>query len=98
MRMFQCPCCQQTTISSKEKRKAGYWGIIYCTDCKVRLCVYPWLLAALWMLYVWDVLWFTGLYYFTRNYLDFAYMAAAWFVLDYVNVSFMPLVVMRQDP
>ena len=96
MATYKCPCCERTNITSKQKRKAGYWSIIYCADCKARLCIYPWLLAALWTLYVWDVAWFAGLYYFTHNYLDFVYMTVGWILLDYINVTYMPLVVMKQ--
>jgi hypothetical protein len=50
------------------------------------------------MLYTWDIMWFAGLYYFTRNLMDFVYMILGWLVLDSLNVSFMPLAVMKNSP
>ena len=44
------------------------------------------------------LIWFAGLYYFTRNYMDFIYMVLGWLMLDFLNVTFMPLAVMKGSP
>jgi hypothetical protein len=97
MRMYKCPHCRTLSIPLKDKYRAGVWGIIYCKHCKARLCAYPYLLGALYVVYTWDVMWFFGLYYFTRNPLDFVYMILGWVTLDALNVAFMPLAVMKNS-
>ena len=95
MRMYKCPHCRTLSIPLKDKYRAGVWGVIYCRHCKAKLCAYPILLGALYVLYTWDIMWFFGLYYFTRNLMDFVYMILGWLTLDALNVSFMPLAVMK---
>lgn len=96
MPMYQCPLCKTASIPFKDKYKAGVWGDIYCPNCKAKLCAWPWLLALIWVAYAWDVAWFSGLFYYTRNPLDFVYMVLVWLLIDALNVSFMPLAVMKQ--
>jgi len=98
MRMFQCPRCQEFSLPFKDKYRAGMWRDIHCSHCKARLCASPWVLAAFFVLYVWDVGWFSGLYYYTHNPLDFVYMILVWIGLDFLNVWYMPLSIMRANP
>jgi len=95
MRMYKCPHCRTLSIPLKDKYRTGVWGVIYCRHCKAKLCAYPILLGALYVVYTWDIMWFFGLYYFTRNLMDFVYMILGWLTLDALNVSFMPLAVMK---
>jgi hypothetical protein len=94
--MYKCPRCKTRSISFKDKYKTGIWGEICCPNCKAKLCAWPWLLALIWVAYAWDVAWFSGLFYYTRNPMDFAYMIIVWLLIDAVNVSYMPLAVMTQ--
>lgn len=98
MTMYKCPRCRTMSIPFKDKYRTSVWGTIHCPHCKARLCAYPLLLGALYVLYTWDIMWFAGLYYFTRNLMDFVYMILGWLVLDSLNVSFMPLAVMKSSP
>lgn len=98
MPMYQCPRCQTKSIPFKDKYKAGIWGEIYCSNCKAKLCAYPWLLAGIWVLYAWDVAWFSGIFYYTRELMNFVYMILIWLVIDALNVTYMPLAVMRANP
>lgn len=97
MRMYMCPRCQTMSIPFKDKYRAGIWANINCKNCQAKLCASPILLAAYSILYMWDVAWFSGLFYYTRNPLDFVYMIMVWILLDYLNVTYMPLVTMRRD-
>jgi hypothetical protein len=97
MPMYKCPRCQTMSIPFKDKYRAGMWADIYCSHCKAKLCAYPWLLAGVFVLYAWDVAWFVGVYYYTRNPMNFVYMILVWLIIDALSVSFMPLAVMRRD-
>lgn len=98
MPMFPCRRCKQMSLSLKDKYRAGHWQDVICPNCHARLCATPWVLAAFYILYLWDVAWFSGLFYYTYNPMDFVYMAAVWFCLDLLNIWYMPLSVMRSTP
>lgn len=98
MPKFKCPRCHTQSIPFKDKYLSGRWMVIYCSHCKAKLCAYPILLGVLYVFYVWDILWFIGLFDFTRNYLDFVYMVLGWLVLDAINLYFIPLAVMKGSP
>ena len=97
--MFTCPACRQDTINYKSKYLTGLWQTIHCEQCGAKLTAYPWLLLGLHMIYVWNVLWFTGLYVLDgQDPLNFLYMAIMWVVLDVMNLQLVPLAVMRKHP
>lgn len=98
MPMYKCPQCQTQSIPLKDKYRAGMWGIVYCKHCPARLCATPWALGMFFMFYVWDVIWFVGLYRYTHDVRNFVYMLIVWIGLDAVNVSFMPLSAMKRKP
>ena len=98
MPMYKCPRCHDICIPLKDKYRAGVWGVVYCEHCKAKLCAYPILLGLLYVVYCWDIAWFAGLYYFTHNYLDFVYMIIGWLILDALNITLMPLAVMKGSP
>ena len=70
---------------------------IHSSNCKARLCASPWELAAFVVLYVWAEGWISGLYYYTHNPLDFVYMILVWIGLDFLNVWYMLLLLMRAN-
>lgn len=92
---FACPRCQEDTISFRDKYLAGVWRVIACPQCDARLTAYPILLLMIHMAYVWNILWFFGLYYFERDFIYFAYMAIGWIILDFLNVQIIPLAVLK---
>lgn len=98
MPMYQCPRCRTKSIPLIDKYKTSMWGEIYCSNCKAKLCAYPWLLAGFFILYAWDVAWFSGIFYYTRESVNFVYMILIWLVIDAINVTYMPLAVMRSNP
>ncbi|NOY73351.1 MAG: hypothetical protein GXP14_13455 [Gammaproteobacteria bacterium] len=52
-------------------------------------------LALFQILYVWNVGWFSGVYWFNRDPMNFVYMTVIWIILDMLNVKYVPLSVMR---
>lgn len=92
---FACPRCQEDTISFRDKYLAGVWRVISCPQCAARLTAYPILLLMIHMAYVWNILWFFGLYYFERDFIYFAYMAMGWIILDFLNVQLIPLALLK---
>ena len=98
MPMYKCPYCKTQSITFKDKYKTAIWGEIYCSNCKAKICASPWLLALIWVAYFWDVAWFSGLFYYTRNPLDFVYMVLVWLAIDAINVTYMPLAVLKAPP
>jgi hypothetical protein len=98
MPMYMCPRCKTMSIPLKDKYMAGMWANIYCSHCKAKLCATPLLLAAFYILYLWDVGWFSGLFYYTRDWIEFVYMAIIWVILDYINVTYLPMSIMKRDP
>jgi hypothetical protein len=96
MRMYRCPRCKTLSIPFKDKHKTGMWGNIYCGHCKAKLCAYPWLLALIWVFYIWGAVWFSGLFYFTHDSLDFVYMIGMLLIIDALSVAYLPLAVLRQ--
>lgn len=96
MRHFTCPRCHNETIPLKDKYRASYWINIYCAGCGARLAANPYLMSLLWGVYVWDVVWFYGLWHFIGNPIYFLWMVVGWLFLDVMNVMFMPFVVLRK--
>ncbi|MFQ5469852.1 MAG: hypothetical protein ACE5EH_06025 [Gammaproteobacteria bacterium] len=95
MNRFQCPRCETNSIPPKDKYKAGHWRIIFCRNCKAKLCAQPLLLAFGYIFYTWDVVFFGYLAYYERNLVPIIYMIAIWFALDFINIKLMPLSIMR---
>ena len=92
---FTCPRCEKNSITFREKYLAGIWRVVLCPDCGARLCAYPILLLLMHMAYVWNILWFFGLFYFKHDIVYFAYMAIGWMILDFLNIQLIPLAVLK---
>lgn len=95
MKHFTCPNCGQASIPLKDKYLAGLWRVIHCANCRARLCAHPWLMVLGFMIYVWAVMWFGFLAYFNHSFAPLIYLLPVWLFLDYLNINFMPLSVMR---
>lgn len=98
MPTFRCPRCEEMSLPLKEKYRAGHWLNIECPHCQTKLCAMPWVLAAGYVLYLWNIAWFSGLFYYTYNVMDFFYMFVVWIGLDLLNIWYMPLSIMRSGP
>lgn len=93
MASIPCPHCEQKTFSWWDKYRAGKWALLYCPQCGGRVCAQPWVLAALYFFYVWDVVLFGYLAYLDSLWY-LAVMVAGWLILDYFSV-YVPLSPLR---
>lgn len=96
MPAFKCPSCREETISLKQKYLLGWWMTTTCSHCGARVAAFPWTLTLLFFAYVWNVIWWFGLYHFNGGLHYFLYMALFWVLLDVTNVFFMPLASLRR--
>lgn len=93
---FVCPHCEQRVISPIAKYRSGYWGSPICPGCGATLCCSPVWLALFWTLYVWCAAWFYGLYHYGSPVTIFLWLPVAWLILDLLNITLLPLVVMKR--
>lgn len=96
--MFECPHCNHSTVTLKQKLLAGKWVDIICLACGRRSCVYPALLAVLYFFYTWDVMLFGYLTVHEMSVLYLGVMMGGWLLLELFSLS-LPLVRMKpQSP
>lgn len=96
MPTFKCPSCREQVIPFKDKYRAGWWSVLHCPHCGSRLAAFPWLLLLITMLYLWDVVWFVGIYHFTGNLMPhLVILIGGWLLLDLINLYLVPLVRLR---
>lgn len=93
MASISCPHCEQKTFTWWDKYRAGKWALLHCRECGGRVCAQPWLLAALYFLYVWDVVLFGYLAYLDSLWYLLV-MVVGWLILDYFSV-YVPLSPLR---
>lgn len=97
--MFTCPRCREDTVSYKDKYLADLWRTIKCPRCGARLTAYPVILLIMHMLYVWNVMWFLGMFMLNEPLYDpmwFVYMAVVWVILDFLTLQLVPLAALRE--
>jgi len=58
MEKTTCPHCQQQTITTMQKFKAGKWLDVYCGECKGRSSNQPIVSALMYFIYIWDLTFF----------------------------------------
>jgi len=92
---FNCPQCGQATITTRQKYLAGIWRIIYCSECKARLCGQPIIMGLAYALYFWVLAWFGFTAYFTDSLEPLLYLVPAWLFLDFLNINLMPLSILK---
>lgn len=92
---FECPHCNQPTLSLKQKYLTGKWLEVTCPGCGGRVCAQPIILAALSFFYVWDVMLFGYVAAAKQSLLFIGVLVAGWIVLDLFNLS-CPLSRMRR--
>mgnify|MGYP000492181130 CR=1 FL=1 len=93
MDSIACPHCGEQTFSWWDKYLLGKWAVLYCSGCAGRVCAQPIVLAALYFLYVWDVVLFGYLAYLDSTWY-LAVMLVGWIILDYFSV-YVPLTPLR---
>lgn len=93
MASINCPHCNAKTFTWRDKYLTGKWAILNCQQCGGRVSAQPIVLAALYFLYVWDVVLFGYLAYLDSLWY-LAVMAAGWLILDYFSI-YVPLSALR---
>ena len=101
---FQCPACQQESISYTQKFLLGKWATTHCAACGARLCAHPVVLAILYFLYIWDVMLFGYLgfveYQLNHPTLSIIYAIAlvlGWAFLEFLT-AWVPMAKMKARP
>jgi hypothetical protein len=94
MASIECPHCGEKTFSWWDKYRAGKWVIVHCKSCEGRVCAQPIVMAALYFLYMWDVVLFGYLSYLDSLWF-LAVMLGGWLILDYFSV-YVPLTALRR--
>jgi len=97
MALYTCPQCKERSLTSKEKYRAGHWGVIRCRHCGARLCATPVVLALAYMAYFWVIAWFVGWALFERTWMPILYLIPVWLVVDYLGLKLMPISIMRKE-
>ena len=93
MASIACPHCGEKTFSWWDKYLLGKWAVLHCSGCAGRVCAQPIVLAALYFLYVWDVVLFGYLAYLDSLWY-LVVMLVGWIILDYFSV-YVPLTPLR---
>jgi len=96
MAAISCPHCKQNTFSWWDKYRASKWFLLTCDGCKRRSCAQPVVLAAIYFLYVWDVMLFGYLAYLDSLWFLLV-MVVGWLILDYFTI-YVPLSPLRDKP
>ncbi len=98
MAKFKCPSCKEETISRGEKFRMGWWATTHCRQCDARVAAFPWVLAIISGLHVWNVIWWTGLILFKDSLHYLIYMFIGWVAIELLNLYFNPLATLRKRP
>lgn len=93
MASINCPHCGAKTFSWWDKYLTGKWAILNCKECGGRVCAQPLIMAALYFLYMWDVVLFGYLAYLDSLWY-LAVMLGGWLILDYFSI-YVPLAALR---
>lgn len=80
--MFECPHCNNKTISFMSKYLAGKWAVMKCGQCGKRSTAHPIPLLILYFFYVWDLVLFIYLYLVTAKVSYLITMLVVWLILD----------------
>ncbi len=94
MASIPCPHCEQNAFSWWDKYRSAKWAIMHCPSCGGRVCAQPIIMAALYFLYMWDVVLFGYLAYLDSPWYLLAGLVG-WLILDYFSL-YIPLAPMRR--
>ncbi|HFE31754.1 MAG TPA: hypothetical protein ENJ17_00435 [Gammaproteobacteria bacterium] len=94
MASIPCPHCEQKSFSWWDKYRSAKWAIMHCSNCGGRVCAQPLIMAAMYFLYMWDVVLFGYLAYLDSLWYLLAGLVG-WLILDYFSL-YIPLSAMRR--
>ena len=94
MENSECPQCSENTITPAQKFKAGKWSTIFCPSCGARMCTNPIVLALLYFVLTWNLLFF-GYMAVRESSISYAVMMIAGWALIEFFIYYIPLSRMR---
>ena len=94
MENLECPQCSEKTITLKQKLKAGKWATIHCPDCGARMCSNPIVLALMYFVLTWIILFFGYLAFHESNATYAVIMVVGWLIMEFF-MYYIPLNRMR---
>lgn len=94
MENTECPQCAEKTITTQQKLKAGKWANIYCPNCGARMCANPIVMALMYFILTWDILFFGYMAVRESSFTYTVLMIAGWLILE-LFIFFIPLNRMR---
>jgi len=94
MEKIECPQCSEKTITVKEKLKAGKWVNIFCPDCGARMCANPIVMALMYFVLTWNILFFGYMAVRESSFTYTVLMFAGWLILE-LFIFYIPLNRMR---
>ena len=90
----ECPQCCEKTITPAQKFKAGKWSTIFCPSCDARMCCNPIILALLYFVLTWVILFF-GYMAIRETSISYGIMMIAGWALIEFFIYYIPLSRMR---
>lgn len=94
MENIECPHCSKQTITPGLKFRAGKWSTISCPDCNGRMCSNPTVLALIYFILTWVILFF-GYLAIRESSMSYAIMMIAGWVIVEFFIFYVPLSRMR---
>lgn len=92
--MIECPRCNKETISFKQKLLTGKWIDIYCSNCGARLCAQPIVLALLYFMLTWVIIYFGFLAVSEESVIFATMLAVGWFLIE-LFMYYIPLCILK---
>ncbi|MDH3326929.1 MAG: hypothetical protein OEM38_09470 [Gammaproteobacteria bacterium] len=94
MEKIECPQCSEQTITLGQKFKAGKWATIFCSNCNARMCANPIVLALLYFVLIWNVLFFAYMAIRESSIYYGIAMIVGWAIIEFF-IYYIPLSRMR---
>lgn len=94
MSNVECPRCGKETITLKQRFLAGKWFDIYCSECGVRMCAQPIVLALMYFTLTWDILFFGFMAVYESSWAYGITGLIGWAILEFF-ILYMPLSKLR---
>ncbi len=95
MQDTECPHCSENSIRPLARWIAGHWKDIYCPRCEGRIAMQPIVLALLYFVYVWNVLFFGFMAWYESSWVYAALLIVGAIILE-VFIYYIPLVRLRR--
>ncbi len=97
MENSECPQCCEKTITLGQKFKAGKWATIHCNKCNARMCSSPVILAMMYFVLTWIVLFFGYLAVRESSFTYAIILFVGWLMVEFF-MYYIPLSRMRSLP